>query len=207
MKTFTTFSKIILNIFFLMTMSLSHGQVGSIQGKVTDEKSKEAMIGACISYSNDTVYKTVISDMNGSYKIVADPGVYKIKVQYIGYKLTEITGIVLKKDSTTIVDIALSNKFLHPVGEIDKLAQLLCINPDIFGSSFHCSPRNHSILCFLDYDRFVFLYLLENLRVANDLAEYIYCACRSNFVSFAHRRRTKEDTEAAPGGPIAQVAC
>jgi len=109
MKTFTTFSKIILNIFFLMTMSLSHGQVGSIQGKVTDEKSKEAMIGACISYSNDTVYKTVISDMNGSYKIVADPGVYKIKVQYIGYKLTEITGIVLKKDSTTIVDIALQS--------------------------------------------------------------------------------------------------
>ena len=79
----------------------------TIEGRVTDKNTKEALIGVCISYSSDTTYKMVLTDIKGYYKITADPGVYKIKFQYIGFKLAEVTNIAVKKDSNTVVDVAL----------------------------------------------------------------------------------------------------
>jgi iron complex outermembrane receptor protein len=68
----------------------------SISGKVTDQKTGDALPGATVGLVNQS--NNVVTDINGRYRIdKLKPGTYTIKVSYIGYQTTT-KDIVLNAD-------------------------------------------------------------------------------------------------------------
>ena len=65
-----------------------------LSGKVTDEATKEDLIGASVKITKGgEVVKGAITDFNGEYRISLDPGKYDVEVSYTGYTSSRITGV------------------------------------------------------------------------------------------------------------------
>jgi hypothetical protein len=107
MKKTKTFIQVVASVLLFVSMSFTYGQDGSIKGKITDKASSEVIPYASVVVSNKTLSKVATSDITGNYIITIAPGVYKIKIQYVGYKESEIKDIMVVKDSITVEDIAL----------------------------------------------------------------------------------------------------
>jgi hypothetical protein len=82
--------------------------IGTLQGKITDSKSNEPLIGATIKLFRNGVLATVgVADMDGNYLISANPDTYDVEMTYIGYTGVKTEGIVIKPNTTTFLDKAI----------------------------------------------------------------------------------------------------
>jgi TonB-dependent receptor len=79
---------------------------GKIAGKVTDEKTGEAIIGATVLVKGTP--NGTATDIDGAFNISVAPGTYAIEVKYIGYQSKEVADIVVTEGNTTTVDLVLS---------------------------------------------------------------------------------------------------
>jgi len=70
-------------IFILLLSIIFSNQESKIMGKISDKSNLEPLIGAMVMLvgTNDGT----ISDINGEYTLVVNPGEYLLKVSYIGY--------------------------------------------------------------------------------------------------------------------------
>jgi hypothetical protein len=84
--------------------------VGAVKGKVTDEDSKQTIIGASVRlYQNGLQKSATVTDATGSYKFSAlTPGRYDISVKYVGYAEKRIDGVLVEADATAAKNIQLS---------------------------------------------------------------------------------------------------
>ena len=92
----------------LLAPALCIAQTGSLQGTVHDKDTGEEIVGANIIIAGT---KTGAStDIEGKYilKNVA-PGKYDLKVSYVGYSSTTVTGVLVKPGEATTLDIALTS--------------------------------------------------------------------------------------------------
>jgi len=90
---------------FLICLT-AYGQNGMIRGQVYDRRENKGLEYAIIGLV-DTKTGTV-SDENGNFKIDnIPPGIYSLKVTYLGYGDTTITGINISPDSEKIFFIQL----------------------------------------------------------------------------------------------------
>ena len=93
---------------------------GKIAGTITDATSGDPLVGANIVITerwNDDVASPLefgqgaASDFNGQFYILnVRPGVYSVKVDYIGYGSTLITNVEVFVDKTTPLNCTLSPK-------------------------------------------------------------------------------------------------
>jgi hypothetical protein len=76
--------------------------MGSIRGRILDEKN-EPIINAVIRiYSDGALKGGVVSDYDGLYHIKSlEPGSYDLLVNYIGYDSIKVTGLKIWPDATT----------------------------------------------------------------------------------------------------------
>ncbi|MCK9219915.1 MAG: TonB-dependent receptor [Bacteroidales bacterium] len=93
-------------------------QKNVIRGIVTDANSGETLIGATILYGEN---KGVITDMDGRYYLKVEPGIYHIKVSYVGYLPQEIDITVGKNEITQ--NFALKTPTLSEVEVIGDVAK------------------------------------------------------------------------------------
>ena len=97
-------------IFFLLLLSfsLASAQYGKISGMITDQETKEPLIGANVLVEGTTY--GAATDINGGYVILNVPaGTYTVKASYIGYQTITITNVKVLADLTRDIDIKLSN--------------------------------------------------------------------------------------------------
>ena len=97
-------------IFFLLLLSFSlvSAQYGKISGMITDQETKEPLVGANVLVDGTTY--GAATDINGNYVILNVPaGTYTVKASYIGYQTITITNVKVLADLTREVDIKLSN--------------------------------------------------------------------------------------------------
>jgi hypothetical protein len=81
--------------------------LGTLQGKVTDKRTGEAMIGANV-FIDGTTYGTS-TKRDGSYVIPnIPPGIYSVKVAYYGYLPLRRTNVRVDQMKTATVDFQLS---------------------------------------------------------------------------------------------------
>ena len=111
---------IILSIIFSLFTSLAHSQnqEGTIRGTVTDAKTKETLGFASVElYDNDVRKVGTSTDVDGNYEFkgLTAGNNYSIKVSFIGYNEQKITGIDVKINAETRVDIALTTGMLSEV--------------------------------------------------------------------------------------------
>ncbi|MFP4469897.1 MAG: carboxypeptidase regulatory-like domain-containing protein [Bacteroidales bacterium] len=85
-------------------------QSGSLQGKITDEDTKEPIPFANVAvYSGGDLLTGTTTDFDGKYVIKPlTPGTYNLRASFVGYQAKEIAGVIVKGDQITFEDIALS---------------------------------------------------------------------------------------------------
>lgn len=85
------------SLLLTFAMLLSAGVVLAqtvLAGKVTDEATKEDLIGASVKITKGgEVVKGSITDFNGEYRIPLDPGKYDVEVSYTGYTASRVNGV------------------------------------------------------------------------------------------------------------------
>lgn len=91
------FSFLFLNL-FLTTAQTSQG---ILEGTLTDSKTHEDLIGTSVKVTQNGVFvKGSITDVNSSYRILLDPGVYEVEFTYTGYIVSRIVGIKILAGQT-----------------------------------------------------------------------------------------------------------
>lgn len=118
MKKYLLFFTIISLI--LSATSVFAGVTGKLAGTVTDANTKETLIGANVvilaKWVNgeeqplNFVYGAS-TDLNGEYFILNIlPGVYSVKVSYVGYQAEKVTKVVIDVDRTTVIDFEIKEQ-------------------------------------------------------------------------------------------------
>jgi len=110
-------------IFILFIFSaVASGQTGKLAGYVFDKETGESLPGVNISIIG--TYKGASSDADGFYH-VSDlvPAEYTLEISFIGYKVTQMTGVVITEDNTTTIDIQLESTILALGQEIEVIGK------------------------------------------------------------------------------------
>lgn len=77
-------------------------QPGKLQGKVTDEQG-QPMPGATIKVSGNN--RSAISDEQGNFVLLLEPGVYTVEVSFISFKTQRIQGVAVSAETPAVLDI------------------------------------------------------------------------------------------------------
>ena len=102
---------LLLTFAMLFSMSALLAQSGTtiLMGKVTDDQG-EALIGATIKVLKGTDFiRGTISDYNGDYRVVIDPGNYDVEISYTGYEQQKLTGVRVLVNTLNTVDFILKS--------------------------------------------------------------------------------------------------
>lgn len=96
-----------LSIFFsLITLSIFGQQKGKINGKVTDRKTGETLIGLTVKVEGTT--NGVFTDVEGRYTLGnLQPGKHSITFSYVGYKNKNITDVEVLEGKVTTLDVVM----------------------------------------------------------------------------------------------------
>jgi Ca-activated chloride channel homolog len=98
---------------FAFLFSFLHAFYGLAQtvltGQVTDEATKEALIGASVKVTRggETI-RGAITDFDGNYRITLDPGQYDVSVSYTGYQTQSVNGVQVFDNTLNKQDFTLS---------------------------------------------------------------------------------------------------
>lgn len=114
--------KIALAICALLFAARSYAQTrpGSLRGKVTDAQTGESIPFANLILLDSTGAKIAgtSSDMAGEYQInPIIPGIYDLKVTFIGYASVTITGVVISPNAPTLQNLSLQPQ-THQLEEV-----------------------------------------------------------------------------------------
>ncbi len=93
-------------LFMLLLPIVLFAQDGKLRGRIKDKQSSEPIIGASVLLEGTTL--GAASDLNGDYFILSvPPGIYTIKVSYVGYAAYSISNVRVISNGTTTQDIEL----------------------------------------------------------------------------------------------------
>lgn len=96
---------------FCNALSLWAQSKGTIRGRITDAETGEGLVGVNVMVLG--TYYGAATDTEGNYRIPnMSPGVYNLKVSYIGYTVVQRTGVQVQVDEFSTVDIALEPTIL-----------------------------------------------------------------------------------------------
>ncbi|MBI9071471.1 MAG: TonB-dependent receptor [Melioribacteraceae bacterium] len=111
---------VVFLISFVSAIISFAGQTGKVAGKVTDSTTGEILIGANVIISSKwiegveqplTFVYGASTDFNGEYFILnIQPGLYTVKVSYIGYQSEVVTKVAVDVDKTTTVDFKITEQ-------------------------------------------------------------------------------------------------
>ncbi|MVT06639.1 TonB-dependent receptor [Chitinophaga tropicalis] len=76
---------------------------GKITGKVTDQKTGEALIGVTVIIQGTST--GAVTDVEGRYTINVAPGTYTIEFKYMGYQTKSVSEVVVKAASVTALPV------------------------------------------------------------------------------------------------------
>ena len=96
--------KQIFTVVALFITICGFAQNAEITGKITDQNTKEPLVGASVRYDKS---RGVITDANGSYKISLAEGQYDMTFTSIGYKKQKLS-ITVKAGEKKVIDIQLA---------------------------------------------------------------------------------------------------
>lgn len=96
--------KQIFTVVALFITICGFAQNAEITGKITDQNTKEPLVGASVRYDKS---RGVITDANGSYKISLAEGQYDMTFTNIGYKKQKLS-ITVKAGEKKVIDIQLA---------------------------------------------------------------------------------------------------
>lgn len=127
-----------MSVFLLPIIGLA-GTTGKISGIITDKTSGEALPGANVVLEGTSF--GAATDINGHYTILnVPPGLYSLKVLYVGYTTVTIQNIRVYIDQTAKADAMLEMEVIKGE-EVVVVAQRTAVKPDVATSVVAVSDR------------------------------------------------------------------
>ena len=108
--------RILTMSFLLLLISLKAFSIGTIAGKITDEKTGDPVIGATIVVKGTP--KGAATDVDGNFQIQVDAGTYTIQVNYIGYQTKEIEEVKVANNATASINVAITESKSTQLSEV-----------------------------------------------------------------------------------------
>jgi TonB-dependent receptor len=100
---------------FTLTLMVFFGLIinaaaqGTLQGKITDEKTGEALVGVTISVPALTNVAE-FSDEDGAFLLKVPAGTYAVQIRYMGYVTKEIADVKIENGNTTPLNVAIKQE-------------------------------------------------------------------------------------------------
>ena len=112
-KTPQTVMKISRSVLFIIAALLVAGSLSaqtSLQGKVVDSETKEAVIFCNVAiYKNGVLIYGTETDLDGNYSFSnIDPGTYDLEASFVGYQSQRVQGVLVLAGKVNRVDLELS---------------------------------------------------------------------------------------------------
>src|SRR5664280_463299 len=124
--------KKLLLLLLMIQTCLFAGVTGKLVGKVIDKNTSEPLIGANIIIQGTALGS--VADHDGRFIIInIPPGVYNVKVSFIGYETISFENVKIIVDQTTQLSVDLSEKSLQ-VEEVVVTAKSSMIHMDLTSS-------------------------------------------------------------------------
>jgi outer membrane receptor protein involved in Fe transport len=131
--------KLLLLLFFSVSILIKAGTTGKLSGKVLDEN-KEPVVGANIVV--DGTYLGAAADINGYYYINnIPPGEYTVVVTAVGFQKTIIENVNIKIDLTTKLDININSTAVTMKQEVVIRAERPLVQKDLTSTSVTISSN------------------------------------------------------------------
>jgi hypothetical protein len=92
------------------------GEVGWIEGTVTDADTTLAIMGATVTADG----VSDVTDASGFYSVEVSPGTYDVTAEMTGYVSETVTGVSVVADATVVQDIALTPEVIPPEPSIES---------------------------------------------------------------------------------------
>jgi TonB-dependent receptor len=106
-----------LSLTLIISTQLFAQSTGKISGKIIDQKTSEALIGASAMIQGTST--GAAADVEGSYIISGlKPGKYTLEVRYVGYQTKSIADVEVKAGLVTAMDVALSEAASQILGDV-----------------------------------------------------------------------------------------
>ncbi|MDA0986413.1 MAG: TonB-dependent receptor [Bacteroidetes bacterium] len=122
------FSIKIVTILFICTIQLNAGVTGKIVGKITSEKTGEALVSAIVRVEGTSL--GAVTDIEGNFIILnLPPNTYALTINLIGYHQIKIINVKISADFTTIQNIKLKEESVE-MGEVVIQSQRPLIKQD-----------------------------------------------------------------------------
>jgi outer membrane receptor protein involved in Fe transport len=102
--------KIILVTIILCLFKISAQELATLQGNIYDNTTGEALIGANVMLES-TAYGAA-TDLDGSFKIKVEPGIYILVVEYVSYRTKRFEKILINPGDTKKYKIGLDEDLL-----------------------------------------------------------------------------------------------
>lgn len=100
------FILLLLGVVCLASVALA--QQGAISGTISDQNSGEPLIGATVVIEGTSIGTS--TDFDGKYQFSAEPGVYTLVINYLGYNEKKIEEVEIKSNETTYLDFSLTDE-------------------------------------------------------------------------------------------------
>ncbi|MBI5463483.1 MAG: carboxypeptidase-like regulatory domain-containing protein, partial [Ignavibacteriales bacterium] len=128
----------------LLPLAVFAGQTGKLVGKITDKKSREAVIGVSVLLQGTKLGAS--SDFEGEYIISnIPPGTYTLTVSSLGYKTSTIRNVVVKIDLTTTMDVSMEESIVEGE-EVVIVAERQLVQKDLTSSSVTVSAEEMKVM-------------------------------------------------------------
>lgn len=101
------FSVFGLFLLFLTSWGL-HAQMGSVEGIIIDEDTKESLIGAFVIVDGTTEGTT--TDYDGIYVLRLSPGTYNLQISSIGFETKLISGVNIEAGKKTTLNVGMGTQ-------------------------------------------------------------------------------------------------
>ncbi len=108
-KKYPTMRLLLFTFLFLNLFSTTaQTPQGILEGTLRDSVTHEELIGASVKVVQNGIFiKGLITDFNGSYRILLDPGIYEAEFIYTGYKSRSVSKAMIETGQTTRQNVSL----------------------------------------------------------------------------------------------------
>ena len=140
-------TRIVHSIFILSFISsfALGGSTGKISGVVKDKKTGDPIIGANVRLEGTALGAT--TDFEGKYFMInVPPNDYSLTVTYIGYAPSKTTGVLVRGDLTTTIDVEISETVLQLGQEVEVVAERPLVQKDLTAKTAIVSGKDISTM-------------------------------------------------------------